>query len=194
MPIDGCNLARYRVSTQFTGSFHLWEKFACIVPEWQTPFIRRRTHRNLKSSLWMARPSLIAVPTKASGLAVTGDARVELEIRQIHFAFALRTTVAFSVGFALVIGVLRIVKGWPIHDFIIVGYVIVILLTPLAPNHMAGVTYDSGGFTTSTITVPINAVLGVGLASNIKGQLERMVPCDDPSLGRITGNRRPTGW
>ncbi len=89
---------------------------------------------------------------------------------QNSFAFALRMVVAVSVGAAVVLGVVRIFKGWPLHLIIIAGYVIVLLLTLLAPAEMIGIAYDSGGVTTSTITVPLVTALGVGLASSIKGR------------------------
>ncbi|MDH4102742.1 MAG: DUF1538 domain-containing protein, partial [Thermoleophilia bacterium] len=64
----------------------------------------------------------------------------------------------------------RIVRGWPIHWFIIVGYGVIIGLTPLAPDEIVGVAYDSGGVTTSTITVPLVTALGVGLSKSIRGR------------------------
>jgi hypothetical protein len=83
---------------------------------------------------------------------------------------ALRLTVAASVGTALVIGVLRILLGWPLHWLIMGGYLVVIAVTPWAPESIIGVAYDAGGVTTSTITVPLTAALGVGLASSIRGR------------------------
>ena len=79
---------------------------------------------------------------------------------------------AFCLGFgtSLVIGVFRIVKGWPLHYFIIGGYGIVVAVTPLAPPEIIGIAYDAGGVTTSTITVPLVTALGVGLASMIRGR------------------------
>jgi len=87
-----------------------------------------------------------------------------------EYAFGLRMTVALSVGFAIVIGVLRIIKGWPIQWVIIVGYLGVVVLTFFAPPEIVGIAYDSGGVTTSTITVPLVTALGVGLASSIRGR------------------------
>jgi hypothetical protein len=78
--------------------------------------------------------------------------------------------VALSVGTAVVVGVLRIFKGWPLHLMIIGGYILVLLLTLLAPAELVGIAYDSGGVTTSTITVPLVTALGVGLATAIKGR------------------------
>jgi hypothetical protein len=86
------------------------------------------------------------------------------------YALGLRITVAFSVGFAIVIGVFRIIKGWPVQYLIIIGYSAVVLMTFFAPREIIGIAYDSGGVTTSTITVPLVTALGVGLASSIKGR------------------------
>ena len=88
----------------------------------------------------------------------------------MSYAFGLRISVAFSVGLAILIGVIRILKGWPIHYLIIGGYVMVMLMTVFAPEEIIGIAYDAGGVTTSTITVPLVAALGVGLASIIKGR------------------------
>jgi hypothetical protein len=79
-------------------------------------------------------------------------------------------SVAFSVGLSLVIGVLRILKGWPLYYLIIGGYILVMLMTIIAPEEIVGLAYDSGGVTTSTITVPLVTALGVGLANVIKGR------------------------
>lgn len=67
-------------------------------------------------------------------------------------------------------GVVRILNGWPIQWLIISGYILVVLLTAIAPQEIVGIAYDSGGVTTSTITVPLVTALGVGLASVIKGR------------------------
>lgn len=87
-----------------------------------------------------------------------------------EYADGLRLTVALSVGIAIVLGVLRILKGWPIQYMIIGGYIGVVILTGFAPENIIGIAYDSGGVTTSTITVPLVTALGVGLASAIKGR------------------------
>jgi uncharacterized membrane protein (DUF2068 family) len=79
-------------------------------------------------------------------------------------------TVALSVGFAILIGVVRIIKGWPLHYLIISGYCGIVIMTVFAPDEIIGIAYDSGGVTTSTITVPLVTALGVGLASAIKGR------------------------
>jgi hypothetical protein len=82
----------------------------------------------------------------------------------------LRLTVAISVGFAILIGVFRIIKGWPVQYLIIGGYAGVVVMTAFAPKEIIGIAYDSGGVTTSTITVPLVTALGVGLASSISGR------------------------
>lgn len=117
-----------------------------------------------------AEPALIAIAAKAAEqLALDAPVDQQLEFAKFY-AFMLRSTVAVSVGSALVLGVLRILFGWPLQYFIMTGYVLVLVLTPFAPSNIIGVAYDSGGVTTSTITVPLTTALGVGLASCIKGR------------------------
>jgi len=78
--------------------------------------------------------------------------------------------VALSVGLAILVGVLRILLGWPLPFMILGGYLLIEILTPFAPEEIIGIAYDSGGVTTSTITVPLVTALGVGLASSISGR------------------------
>jgi len=118
----------------------------------------------------VAEPALIAVAAEAADIAGAGGAILNTEVARTDYAFNLRLTVAFSVGIALVIGVFRILKGWPIHYLIIGGYLGVVILTLFAPAGIIGIAYDSGGVTTSTITVPLVTALGVGLASTIRGR------------------------
>lgn len=118
----------------------------------------------------VAEPALIAIAARAADVVAQGGLIGESSIAQGNFAFALRMVVAASVGAAVVLGVVRIFKGWPLHLMIIAGYVLVLLLTLFAPAEMIGIAYDSGGVTTSTITVPLVTALGVGLASSIKGR------------------------
>lgn len=121
-------------------------------------------------STTVAEPALIAVADEAAEVAA--EARfIESSLdAQEEYANGLRLTVAFSVGLAIVIGVLRIIKGWPIHLIITGGYVLVVIMTMLAPKEIIGIAYDSGGVTTSTITVPLVTALGVGLSTVIKGR------------------------
>jgi Protein of unknown function (DUF1538) len=84
--------------------------------------------------------------------------------------FWVRTVVAFAVGVAIALGVLRLILGHPIHYYIIGGYVLIVVVTYFAPREVIGLAYDSGGVTTSTVTVPLVAALGVGLATTIEGR------------------------
>ncbi len=118
----------------------------------------------------VAEPALIAVGAEAAEVMAAAGFIAAGEDSERYYAQALRYTVAFSVGTSLVVGVVRILKGWPIQWLIIAGYVAVLLLTAVAPEEIIGVAFDSGGVTTSTITVPLVTALGVGLASVIKGR------------------------
>lgn len=118
----------------------------------------------------LAEPALTAVASEAAGVAANGGIIGETENDKQDYALGLRVTVAFSVGAAIMLGVLRILKGWSIHRLIICGYLLVVLITLFAPDYIIGIAYDSGGVTTSTITVPLVTALGVGLATVIKGR------------------------
>jgi hypothetical protein len=118
----------------------------------------------------VAEPALIAVSKKAADVAAQGNLISSTETSIKSYAFGLRLTVALSVGIAILLGVLRILKGWPLHYMVISGYMVVMLLTLIAPKEIVGIAYDSGAVTTSTITVPLVTALGVGLASIIKGR------------------------
>ena len=118
----------------------------------------------------IAEPALIAVAGKAAkAMAEAGLIGFQPQ-DMTRFAVILRLVVAASVGTAVALGVLRILKGWPLHYLIITGYAVVLVLTSLAPPEMIGIAYDSGGVTTSTITVPLVTALGVGLATAIRGR------------------------
>lgn len=118
----------------------------------------------------VAEPALIAVSAEAAKIASeAGVIATTLEARD-SYANSLRLVVALSVGIALLVGVFRILKGWPITYFIIGGYLLVVAITPLAPPEIVGIAYDAGGVTTSTITVPLVTALGVGLAQSIRGR------------------------
>ena len=107
----------------------------------------------------VAEPALLVIADKAAGIS---SGRID--------AFTLRMVVAFSVGFAIVVGVWRIMKGTPIHYYIIAGYSMVVAATFFSPKEIVGLAFDLGGVTTSTVTVPLVAALGIGLASTIKGR------------------------
>ncbi|WP_419778458.1 DUF1538 family protein [Maridesulfovibrio sp.] len=121
-------------------------------------------------STTVAEPALIAVSAEAASIAAQGNLIAPGEESLNRYALGLRLSVAFSVGVAILIGVLRILRGWPVHYLIIGGYVVVMLMTLIAPKEIVGIAYDAGGVTTSTVTVPLVAALGVGLASIIKGR------------------------
>ncbi len=118
----------------------------------------------------VAEPTLIAVAGEAAKVAAQGGVIADTVEARENYAYGLRYTVAFSVGLAILVGVLRIIRGWPIHYLIIGGYIGVVLMTLVAPREIIGIAYDSGGVTTSTITVPLVTALGVGLASSIQGR------------------------
>jgi hypothetical protein len=121
-------------------------------------------------STTVAEPALIAVTDEAARVfAESGDIDAQPE-SQRSFALVLRMTVALSVGLAIIIGMIRILKGWPIYFFIIGGYGLIALISLFAPKVIVGIAYDLGGVTTSTITIPLVTALGVGLASSIKGR------------------------
>ena len=107
----------------------------------------------------IAEPALIAVAIKAhqvSGGAIT--------------VWGLRTAVAIGVSIGITLGTFRIVTGTPLHYYIITGYIVVVIQTLFAPRMIIALAYDSGGVTTSTVTVPLVAALGLGLASTIPGR------------------------
>ena len=118
----------------------------------------------------VAEPALIAVAEEAAEVAANGGVIAATDEARDNYALGLRLTVAVSVGLAILIGVLRILRGWPIQYLIIGGYLGVVAMTAFAPDSIIGIAYDSGGVTTSTITVPLVTALGVGLASSIRGR------------------------
>ncbi len=111
------------------------------------------------SSTTIAEPALIAVALKAS--EVSGGA---------IGAWGLRVAVALGVAVGIALGTYRIVVGAPLHYFIIAGYAVVVVQTYFAPRIIVGLAYDSGGVTTSTVTVPLVAALGLGLAASVPGR------------------------
>lgn len=118
----------------------------------------------------VAEPALIAISDEAARVAANGGMIDGSEPAMQQYADGLRLTVAISVGLAIVIGVIRIIKGWPVQYLIMGGYAGVVIMTAFAPPEIIGIAYDSGGVTTSTITVPLVTALGVGLASSIRGR------------------------
>lgn len=107
----------------------------------------------------VAEPALIAVANKAQEIS---GGRID--------AMTLRLLVALSVGCVIALGVFRTIMGYPLHWFMIGGYIIVVSVTWFAPPEIVGLAYDSGGVTTNIVTVPLIAALGIGLASSIRGR------------------------
>jgi len=110
-------------------------------------------------STTIAEPSLIAVAIKAQ--EVSGGA---------IGIWGLRIAVAIGAAIGLALGTYRIVTGTPLHYYIMAGYVVVIIQTFFAPKLIVPLAYDSGGVTTSTVTVPLVAALGLGLAETVPGR------------------------
>ncbi len=107
----------------------------------------------------IAEPALIAVASQAE---LISEGRVN--------ALTLRLIVALSVGAVVAVGVMRILFGQPLHWYMIIGYIIVVIVTFFAPEEIVGLAYDSGGVTTNIVTVPLVAALGMGLAASIRGR------------------------
>ena len=118
----------------------------------------------------IAEPALIAVAAEAAKVAAGAEAIASSGEAQDRYALGLRITVALAVGVALVVGVIRILANWSLPIMIIGGYILVVLITTVAPDEIVGIAFDCGGVTTSTVTVPLVAALGVGLASSVKGR------------------------
>jgi uncharacterized membrane protein (DUF2068 family) len=118
----------------------------------------------------VAEPALIAVAQKAAGVAASSGVIESTAQSMDTYAVGLRLTVALAVGIALVVSAFRILKGWPVQHLIIAGYLGVVVMTFFAPHEIIGIAYDLGGVTTSTVTVPLVAALGIGLAQTIHGR------------------------
>jgi len=118
----------------------------------------------------VAEPALIAVTREGAKAAAEAGLIENISASIDRYALGVRLTVALSVGAAIVLGVLRILRGWSLPVLIIGGYVLVMIMTLFAPKEIVGLAYDSGGVTTSTVTVPLVTALGVGLARTIRGR------------------------
>ena len=118
----------------------------------------------------IAEPALVAVAEKAATSASAGHVIEQTQAARDRYGLGFRLTIALSVGLAILIGVLRIIRGWPVYYPIFCAYGGVALITPFAPAEIIGIAYDSGGIATSTLTVPLVTALGVGLATAIKGR------------------------
>jgi hypothetical protein len=129
------------------------------VPGWQDYYWVYLFAFAIGASTTIAEPSLIAVAIKANEVS-GGTISV----------WGLRIAVAIGVAIGIALGAYRIVSGTPLHYFIISGYVVVVIQTFFAPKMIVPLAYDSGGVTTSTVTVPLVAALGLGLAETVPGR------------------------
>jgi hypothetical protein len=118
----------------------------------------------------VAEPALISVAEEAAKVAAQGGLIGAGEEARAGYAMGLRITVALAVGVAILLGALRIVRGWPLQYLIVGGYAWVVVMTHFAPVEIVGIAYDSGGVTTSSVTVPLVTALGIGLATSIKNR------------------------
>ena len=118
----------------------------------------------------VAEPALIAVTREGARAAAEAGLIENIPAAVNRYALQVRLTVALSVGVAIVLGVLRILKGWSLPKIVVSGYVLVMVMTLFAPREIVGLAYDLGGVTTSTVTVPLVTALGVGLARTIRGR------------------------
>jgi Protein of unknown function (DUF1538) len=118
----------------------------------------------------IAEPALTVISQKAGHIAAEAGAIDRAQESIADYVWGLRLVTAFSVGLAGAIGVIRIIKGWPLVIFILTGYSLIIVATLFTPKEIIGIAYDAGGITTSTITVPLITALGIGLATSIRGR------------------------
>ena len=118
----------------------------------------------------IAEPDLIVISAEVAKAIQETQIIDSTDEARKSFQNMFRSIIAFCVGISVILGVLKILKNWSTHSIIIILYLLVILLTPLAPEYIIGIAYDSGGVTTSAITVPLIVAIGVGLASSIRGR------------------------
>ena len=118
----------------------------------------------------IAEPALITVANKAAEIAKSGGAIADSKLAAKQYAEQIRYAVAIAVSLSAMLGVFRIIKGWPIYYIILIGYMLIMIMTFFAPDFIIGVAYDIGGVTTSTIIVPLITAIGVGLASSIRSR------------------------
>lgn len=149
------------MATQLTDpAFILGEAAGLVaVPDWRDYYWVYLFAFAIGASTTIAEPSLIAVAIKANEVS-GGSISV----------WGLRIAVALGVAIGIALGAYRIVVGTPLHYFIIAGYVVVVIQTYFAPKMIVPLAYDSGGVTTSTVTVPLVAALGLGLAETVPGR------------------------
>ncbi|MEE9411885.1 MAG: DUF1538 domain-containing protein [Methylococcales bacterium] len=161
--IQGLEMALFPLgevmATQLTNPVFILESTGYTTDAWQGYIWVYLFAAAIGFATTLAEPSLIAVATKAEQISAGGiDAR------------GLRLAVALGVAFGIALGTYRIVTGTELWVYIIAGYLLVLIQTAFAPKMIVGLAYDSGGVTTSTVTVPLVAALGLGLASSVPGR------------------------
>jgi hypothetical protein len=163
--LDGLEIALFPIgklmAQQLTDPAFLYGKVDDVVQamQWHDYVYVYLFAATIGFSTTIAEPALLAVAIKAK----------EVSAGAISI-WGLRIAVAIGAGLGIALGTFRIVTGAPLHYFIISGYVIVIIQTAFAPKSIIALAYDSGGVTTSTVTVPLVAALGLGLASTVPGR------------------------
>ena len=163
--LDGLEIALFPIgklmAQQLTDPAFLYGKVDAVAQamQWHDYFYVYLFAATIGFSTTIAEPALLAVAIKAK----------EVSAGAISI-WGLRIAVAIGAGLGIALGTFRIVTGLPLHYFIISGYVIVIIQTAYAPKSIIALAYDSGGVTTSTVTVPLVAALGLGLASTVPGR------------------------
>ena len=163
--LDGLEIALFPIgklmAQQLTDPAFLYGKVDDVVQamQWHDYVYVYLFAATIGFSTTIAEPALLAVAIKAK----------EVSAGAISI-WGLRIAVAIGAGLGIALGTFRIVTRAPLHYFIISGYVIVIIQTAFAPKSIIALAYDSGGVTTSTVTVPLVAALGLGLASTVPGR------------------------
>ena len=163
--LEGLEVALFPIgklmATQLTDPAFIHGAMAQVddVLVWQDYFYVYLFAATIGFATTIAEPSLLAVAIKAENVSAGAIS-----------VWGLRIAVAIGVAIGIALGSFRIVTGTPLHYYIITGYVIVILQTMVSPKSIIALAYDSGGVTTSTVTVPIVAALGLGLASTVPGR------------------------
>jgi hypothetical protein len=161
--LEGLDLALFPLgklmASQLTSPELLNIEAGQLQAEWHHYFWVYLFAASIGFSTTIAEPSLIAVAIKANKVSAGAISQR-----------GLRIAVAIGVAVGITLGSYRIISGTPLHWYIMTGYVVVIVQTLFAPRSIIALAYDSGGVTTSTVTVPLVAALGLGLSSNIPGR------------------------
>lgn len=161
--LEGLEMALFPLgklmATQLTTPAFLGWQVGQPAPTWQAYGWVYVFAASIGFATTLAEPSLLAVALKAQ--QISGGS--------IH-AWGLRIAVSLGVAFGIALGAFRIVTGTELYYYIIVGYIIVLIQTLFSPKMIIGLAYDSGGVTTSTVTVPLVTALGLGLAETVPGR------------------------